>query len=219
VSSQFSRPKAIIFDWDNTLVDSWKTIHQALNATLTNFGLEPWSLEYTKANVQKSMRDSFPGLFGNHWEKAGEFFYEQYEAIHIETLSPLEGAEQTLVALRKEGIYLAVVSNKKGNYLRQEVTHLGWDTFFGQIVGALDAEQDKPAIAPVKLALNRSGVNEGSVIWFAGDSQVDLECAHNSNCVPILIRKKEPEALEFKDYPPDMHIRDCPALLKLLDTL
>ncbi|MGY9014341.1 MAG: HAD family hydrolase, partial [Rhodospirillales bacterium] len=72
---------------------------------------------------------------------------------------------------------------------------------------------------PVKLALNRSGVNEGSVIWFAGDSQVDLECAHNSNCVPILIRKKEPEALEFKDYPPDMHIRDFPALLKLLDTL
>ncbi|MGY9014340.1 MAG: HAD family hydrolase, partial [Rhodospirillales bacterium] len=144
MSSQLSRPKAIIFDWDNTLVDSWKTIHQALNATLTNFGLEPWSLEYTKANVQKSMRDSFPGLFGNHWEKAGEFFYEQYEAIHIETLSPLEGAEQTLVALKKEGIYLAVVSNKKGNYLRQEVTHLGWDTFFGQIVGALDAEQDKP---------------------------------------------------------------------------
>jgi phosphoglycolate phosphatase len=219
VSNQLSHPRAIIFDWDNTLVDSWKTIHQALNATLTHFGLEPWSLDYTKANVQKSMRDSFPELFGNQWEQAGEYFYDQYEAIHIETLMPLEGAEQTLLALKRKGIYLAIVSNKKGNYLRQEVTYLGWDSFFGQIVGALDADQDKPAVAPVKLALNASGIGIGSNIWFAGDSEVDLECAYNSNCVPILIRKNAPEALEFKDYPPDIHIRDCPALLNLLDTL
>ena len=24
-------PRAILFDWDNTLVDSWATIHEALN--------------------------------------------------------------------------------------------------------------------------------------------------------------------------------------------
>ena len=27
------RPRAILFDWDNTLVDSWVTIHEALNIT------------------------------------------------------------------------------------------------------------------------------------------------------------------------------------------
>ncbi|MFT5702654.1 MAG: phosphoglycolate phosphatase [Rickettsiales bacterium] len=27
-------PKAIIFDWDNTLVDSWSVIHFALNKTM-----------------------------------------------------------------------------------------------------------------------------------------------------------------------------------------
>ena len=25
-----SLPRAIVFDWDNTLVDSWATIHEAL---------------------------------------------------------------------------------------------------------------------------------------------------------------------------------------------
>jgi len=28
------RPHAILFDWDNTLVDSWGTIHEALNAVM-----------------------------------------------------------------------------------------------------------------------------------------------------------------------------------------
>ena len=26
-------PKAILFDWDNTLVDSWTVIHHAMTAT------------------------------------------------------------------------------------------------------------------------------------------------------------------------------------------
>ena len=30
-SSDLGRPRAILFDWDNTLVDSWATIHEALN--------------------------------------------------------------------------------------------------------------------------------------------------------------------------------------------
>ena len=29
--ARLPRPRAILFDWDNTLVDSWVTIHEALN--------------------------------------------------------------------------------------------------------------------------------------------------------------------------------------------
>lgn len=214
-----TRPSAIIFDWDNTLIDSWKTIHETLYDTLVNYQLPPWTLEYTKANVQKSIRDSFPDIFGEQWEEASEFFCERFEAIHIETLSPFQEAEKVLQTLCKRGVYLAIVSNKKGNHLREEVTHLGWDRFFGKIVGALDAEQDKPSVAPVKLALKDSNIKINSNIWFVGDSEVDLECAHNTGCVPILVRKKKPGALEFKTYPPDIHVRDCSELLKLFDTL
>jgi len=57
-------PKAVIFDWDNTLVDSWGTIQAALNMTFDDFGLETWTLEQTKQRVARSMRDSFPILFG-----------------------------------------------------------------------------------------------------------------------------------------------------------
>jgi phosphoglycolate phosphatase len=213
------RPAAIIFDWDNTLIDSWTTIHKALSATFTAYGLTPWTFEETKNRVQKSMRDSFPALFGDRWEEAGENFYEQYDAIHIKTLTPLDDVEETLERLVRKGIYLAVVSNKKGYYLRKEAAHLGWDKFFGQIVGALDADQDKPAVEPVAMALNGSGIEPGPHVWFAGDSNIDMECAKNANCVPVLVREKAAEGLEFKDHPPSIYVPGCLALSKLIDTL
>lgn len=58
-----TRPKAILFDWDNTLVDSWAAIQDAQNHTLTAFGLEPWTLEETRQRVRGSMRDTYPQLF------------------------------------------------------------------------------------------------------------------------------------------------------------
>lgn len=38
------KPKAIIFDWDNTLVDSWPVIQHAIDHTMVEMGKEPWGL-------------------------------------------------------------------------------------------------------------------------------------------------------------------------------
>src|SRR4029079_2421978 len=37
-------PRAVLFDWDNTLVDNWATITEAFNATLTAMGHRPWTI-------------------------------------------------------------------------------------------------------------------------------------------------------------------------------
>ncbi|HLJ20402.1 MAG TPA: HAD hydrolase-like protein, partial [Stellaceae bacterium] len=61
------RPRAILFDWDNTLVDSWPVIHEALVVTFEGMGHVPWTLEETKQRVRHSLRDAFPRLFGDRW--------------------------------------------------------------------------------------------------------------------------------------------------------
>ncbi|MEE8394061.1 MAG: HAD family hydrolase [Rhodospirillales bacterium] len=207
-----SAPGAIIFDWDNTLIDAWPAIHEALGATFLAYGLEPWTLEETISRVRKSLRDSFPGLFGELWEEAAEVFYNRYRAIHLEALKALPGAGEMLGELSRLGVYLAVVSNKNGEYLRKEARHLGWDGFFGQMVGATDAERDKPAPEPVEMALNGGNINKDDPVWFAGDALIDLECAVNSNCIPVLLRKNEPKTGEFDAFPPVLHFKECQAL-------
>jgi len=213
------KPAAILFDWDNTLVDSWPVIHDALNVTLAAFGHPLWTMEETRKRVRKSMRDSFPALFGDAWQAAGEVFYRRYAEIHASRLTPAAGAAAMLEVIAAAGVYLGVVSNKKGEYLRIEARHLGWDRLFGAMVGAFDAERDKPAPAPVRLALQGSGVVPGPKVWIAGDADIDLECAHNAGCTPILIRATAPGPGEFDAHPPAGHFADCDALSKYVQNL
>jgi len=216
---KLSRPRAILFDWDNTLIDSWHSIHDAQNHTMQAFGLEPWTIEETRQRVRGSMRDSYPEMFGERWQEAGELFYARFAERHLDSLTPLPGASELLERLVASGIYLGVVSNKKGNYLRREAEHLGWSPLFGQIVGAFDAPRDKPSVEPVEMALNGSGIEPGDSVWFVGDADIDLECAINTGCVPVLVRDTVPEPGEFVDYPPVLHVDGCMMLLRVVMNL
>jgi len=207
-----NKPKAIIFDWDNTLVDSWVIIQDAINATFDDFGMAHWTLAETQTRVAKSMRDSFPDLFGDEWERAGEIFYGHFESMHLDRLVPLPGAGDALETLASADIYLGVVSNKTGHLLRAEAVQLGWDKHFGHIIGATDAPRDKPAPDPVVMALGGSGIDIGPDVWFVGDAAVDLECAVNAGCVPVLVRAEAPKIGEFSDSAPTLHFRTAQIL-------
>ena len=212
-----ARPSAFIFDWDNTLVDSWGTIHAALNTMFAQMGHAPWTMAETQLKVRKSLRDAFPAMFGDRWEEAKRLYLEAFEALHIEQLAVLPDAEALLQAVVAKGHYLALVSNKTGRLLRAEVTALGWDKYFAKVVGAGDAARDKPDRAPVDLALDGSGIAAGPEVWFVGDTGIDMACARNAGCVPILVHGPEDGLLkddEFADAKPARHFKDCIALAR-----
>lgn len=213
------RPRAMIFDWDNTLIDSWVAIMDAQNHTLVTFGQRPWSLDETKKRVRGSMRDTYPQLFGDRWLEAGEVFYKRFAERHLDNLRPLPGAPEMLAFAADGDRYLAVVSNKKGSYLREEASRLGWEGFFGRIVGAFDAPRDKPAADPVLLALSDSGITAGEDVWFVGDADIDLQCAVNAGCTPILLREEPPASGEFDGHAPSLHVSDCLMLSMVLRSL
>ena len=202
------RPRAILFDWDDTLVDNWESIHAAMNATLKAMDKPLWTIDQTKFEARRSLRNSFPELFGDRWQDARGIFYGHFAENHLQFLKPHRGAEDAILRLKKSGIYLAVISNKTGEYLRREAAHLGWAGHFGAIVGANDAAEDKPAPAPALQALAKSGISPGPDVWLVGDGQSDMECAYRAGCVAVLLRKMPPEPGEFGSYPPVFHVRD-----------
>jgi phosphoglycolate phosphatase len=205
-------PRAVLFDWDNTLIDSWGCIRAALNATLRWGGLPEWSEEETRARVRLSLRDSFPALFGDRWTEAREIYHAEFEARHLDMLRPMPGAEDLLSVLQGAGIYMGVVSNKTGRFLRAEAEALGWTRYFGRLVGATDAPADKPAIDPVRLALEPAGLEPGPEVWFIGDADVDMQCAHMSKCVPLLLGDSTDA---HETYPPACRFENCFTLTTL----
>ncbi len=214
-SPGFVRPRAILFDWDNTLVDSWATIHEALNLVMAAMGKPAWSIAETRARVRLSLRESFPVHFGERWEEARQIYLDRFRAIHLDRLAALPGRSELLRGLAGEGIFLGVVSNKTGALLRREAEHLGWSAYFGRLVGAGDAVADKPDAAPVRLALEPSGVGPREAVWFVGDTGVDMECAGNSGCVPVLLGG-EPASEELRECAPRLAFSDPAALFRFI---
>ena len=101
-------------------------------------------------------------------------------------------------------IPLGVVSNKKSDFLQAEVKHLGWGKYFGDcIVGAGDAIRDKPSADPLLYALNKkdASINQKN-IWYISDTEIDLICAEEAGCQPIIIHTKEKEISEKLDKKP-----------------
>ncbi len=216
---RLSRPRAALLDWDNTLVDSFSVIHTALNETLGAMGQEPWTYEATCRRVARSMRDSFPAMFGERWQEARAIFYRSYAERHLANIRPLPGAEELLSALVDAGAYLGVVSNKAGDYLRREVEHLGWQRYFGGVVGANDAAEDKPAPAAVALALDGSGITAGRDVWFVGDNAVDVACAEASGCVPVLVKGAVATGVELGPDRAPWRFDGCAQLATLVQRL
>ena len=210
-------PRAILFDWDNTLVDNWDVIAEAMNAVFDAFSMPRWTQEETRRHVRASLRDSFPKMFGERSREAGRIFSDHFSARHLACLREMPGAGAMLDQLAGSGLSLAVVSNKRGRFLRLEAEQLGWSRHFHRLVGAADAVADKPDVAPVDLALDGSGIARGPDVWFVGDTDIDMACAVNAGCLPVLLRRQAPAAGEFPAGLPALHATDCAALLRHLD--
>ena len=157
-----------------------------------DLGREPWSFDQTKAWVRRSMRDSFPDLFGADAARAERLFYQHYRAHHLSRLTPLPGAAGTLAALQRAGLPLGVVSSKQGDLVREEAAHLGWNSFFGRIVGAGDGPLDKPAPEVMALALEGARINAGPDVWYIGDTGIDVTCARNAGCAAVIVSVDPP---------------------------
>jgi len=210
-------PKAVLFDWDGTLVNSWPIIHESMNCTLEAMGRAQWTMEETTERVRKSLREAFPELFGDKWEDARDIFYDAYRAVHLERIEKIDGAEDLLQTFAANGCHLGVVSNKSGRHLRAETTKLGWDRFFGgYLVGATDALRDKPAIDSIHMAMTDTGINLDQDVWFIGDTWVDIACGRAANCFTVLIGETQPEADEFRDHPPHEHYFSCLEFLEVV---
>jgi len=202
-------PRAIVFDWDNTLVETWPVIHAALHETFVTMDVEPWTFVQTKARVRHSMRETFPKLFRSRWKIARDVFYEAYEKVHLDNLEPCEGASELLEMLNRFDVPLCVVSNKTGRYLRLEASYLGWSGYFCRLIGAGDAARDKPAPEPIALALKGSGVAPCSNVWMVGDSGVDMEIAYATGLKPVVVRREPAPKGEFDEFPPSAQFSGC----------
>jgi phosphoglycolate phosphatase len=193
-------PTAVLFDWDNTLVDTWPLIYGGMRVVFENKGLAPWTLQETKDRCHESAREALPKLFPNDWQSAMDDFYGYIHTRHLDDLVLLPFANELIKSLTARRIPLGLVSNKSKQLLVKEVAHLSFSEYFGTVVGSADAVRDKPDPAPVQLALNQLGIEPSMDIWLIGDTPVDWKSAKSAGVRAIGVgAAKIPEGIEAPD--------------------
>ena len=210
------RPAALLFDWDNTLVDGWAAIAAALNAAFAAYGKPLWTVDDTKNRVRVSLKESFPVMFGESWERARDIFYDTFHGQHLAHVTPMPGAMAALFAGAPWP--MGVVSNKAGKFLRAEVVHLGWRDHFGPVVGAGDAANDKPDPAPILLALEQMGRTPDRSVWYLGDTALDMIAAKAAGVTAVLVGDAAHDG-GVEHAAPDLHVHSAHDLAAWLKSL
>jgi phosphoglycolate phosphatase len=184
-------PKALVFDWDNTLVDSQSATLEALNITLKTFGYTPLSREQYANQPSLSVRAYFEILFPLHQlEEAKSIYLREEKKTSSLGVVPFKEAAALLTWLDLHRIPMAVVSNKGGDLLREEVKQLGWNDYFFSVIGSCDTPEDKPSAVPLLHVLKQGSLTPSSLIWFVGDSIVDMKCAEEAACLPVSVGRQ-----------------------------
>lgn len=203
-------PTAMLFDWDNTLVSTFKIIVSAINEALAYFEMPLWTEKEVRQRTQLSAKDWMPLTFGERWPQALEIYTASYKE-NADLLDPLPGAESLLKTNKSLNIRMSVISNKRKEILRHEIAQLGWGDFFEVIIGSGDLEVDKPSPILVYYVLEEMNLSIGHNIWFVGDALVDWQCAEASGCLPVPLGFENEMA---KAYPQAMV--NCDELEKIL---
>ncbi len=182
-------PSLVVFDWDGTLVSTLPLLHKAHNHAREVLGLSLWSLEEYKSHMHQSARVLYPNLYAERADEAYEALYNYVEEHHLRELETLDGAEEILQLLVEKNIPSILVSNKTHRYLLKEVEVLGWQKYFSGVIGAGEAEKDKPEKHPVIHIMKEMGLSSSLIenAIFVGDTGTDIKCAQNLEIPSILI--------------------------------
>ena len=192
-----------IFDLDGTLLDTLTDLAASANYALRTHGMPEHSIDdvrrFVGNGVRKLMERAIPNGEANpDFEATFDTFREHYMLHSLDTTQPYPGIPEVLAELRAKGCRLAVVSNRMMPATVELCRHFFPDTI-EVAIGEDEAAgiRKKPAPDTVFAAmeaiesignprLSLGSPREHAV--YVGDSDVDIETAHNAGipCISVL---------------------------------
>jgi len=210
--------EAAIFDMDGTLLDTLEDLKESTNYALRKFKFP----ERTKEEVRKFVGNGVEKLFDRAVPKTAndetkqiciEIFKQHYEQNMYNNTAPYNSILEILRELKLHGIKTGIVSNKFDKAVKI-LTKKYFSNLIDTAIGQAKDIPIKPAPQGVLKAMKEMKVKSAVYI---GDSNVDIETAHNANlkCIAVTWGFRDKNTLKNADY-----IVDTPEeLLQVLRSL
>jgi phosphoglycolate phosphatase len=166
--------RAVLFDWDGTLVDSAETSYRTYVRLFREMGI-PFGREEFARTYSPNWHRTYValGLRPERWAGADAAWLRFYAE---ETNALLPGAAAALARLREAGQAQGIVSSGERDRVTRELADLEVRHFFTAVVCGDDTAMRKPQPEPLQAALARLGVASDEAAY-VGDSPEDVEMA------------------------------------------
>lgn len=187
--------RAALLDLDGTLVDSVPDLAYAVNAMRVDMGLAPLReaviATYVGKGIENLVARSLTGsLEGDvddaRLQQALASFKHAYHLVNGEKTRVFDGVIEGLQAMRKQGLKLAVVTNKAEEFTMQLLTNVGLRGFFDAVVSGDSVARKKPDPMPMLHACELLGVEPQEAVVI-GDSMNDATAARAAGCSVLLV--------------------------------
>jgi len=179
--------RAVLFDLDGTLVDSFATIAEATVEAFARHG-HAVTIEAVLPCIGPPMDVVARELTGASAEES-QAMYTSYQDLYyseyIQRTPPHAGAHAVVEALGAAGVALGVVTNKNESGGRLMVTVQGWAGRFGSIVGRVTASLPKPSPEAALFALRALDVPPADAA-LVGDTEFDMNCGRDAGLAYVI---------------------------------
>lgn len=199
----------LIFDLDGTLIDSKDDLAQSVNATREWMGLPPLEHDTVSSYVGNGApvlirRALGPEVSEADVARALEYFLKHYGEHKLDHTRAYAGIPEALEELQRDGVAMAVLTNKPMNASRGILEGLGLVRYFARIYGGNSFDQKKPHPIGVDTLLSELNVQRERALM-VGDSSIDVRTAHNARILCLGVTYGfQPES--FAEDPPDMMV-------------
>ncbi len=180
-------PKAILFDLDGTLIESFGSVRDTLISALIHSGYQPPEGDVYGELFGRSEHDVFvklgfpeekiPGLM-DEWTRCTEEYTGE--------IPYFEGIPELLQALRQRGCALGVITGRNRKTTRTVPLALELEKTMDVFVNPDDTVKGKPDPEPVFFALEKLNYSPEQTIYI-GDSANDIAAAFSAGCTSILV--------------------------------
>ena len=182
-----TRYKTVIFDLDGTVFDDYRTIAESLNYALRRSGYKAQTVARVRRAVGRGPGTLFAYFVPEKDVKAVEEIYmERYRQILCSGVKCLPGAYRLLKDLHREGVKLAVASNKAGEFSRPILKHLKIDKFFRKVVCGDDVKHPKPH-PEILLSIMKEFKSPASRTLYVGDMDIDARTGRAAGVRTVIV--------------------------------
>ena len=177
--------RAVIFDWDLTLWNSWDIHLWLMERTGFDLGIIPPGAEAVAAEFHRPFHQHLLWFFGSTPDSQGELdtivaaYLHHYHAIvgHRNYLYP--GVASLLRGLRRRGIRIGILSDKVPEFGEAELRQSGMADLVEYTSFKTDRRPFKPDPTGLFHVLEGLGV-EAADTMYVGDAPQDIACARDA---------------------------------------